>query len=168
MSWLQLVDGIAPSHALGINTINMALLLPMMVGMGWLSDRIGRKPVLMVATALGFLAALPLFWMMHHNTLWQVLIGQFGFVVVVGAFLGAQPSAMVEAAPPEVRCTAIAVGYNVTLGLIGGLSPLVASWLVHRMGDNLSPAYLLMAAAAVSFVTILQFRETGRQHLALA
>jgi MHS family proline/betaine transporter-like MFS transporter len=168
VSWIQLADGIAPAHALGINTINMALLLPVMIGMGWLSDRIGRKPVLIVATALGFLGALPLFWLMHHDTVELVLAGQFGFVVAVGAFLGTQPSIMVESTPPEIRCTAIALGYNVTLGLIGGLSPLVATWLVERTGDNLSPAYLLMGAAAVSFLTVFLFQETSKERLALA
>src|SRR5262249_27302951 len=124
VSWLQLADGIAPAHALGINTLNMALLLPMMIGMGWLSDRIGRKPVLIAAAAATFLGALPLFWLMLQGSTLQVLIGQFGFVILVGAFIGTQPAIMVEATPPEVRCTAIALGYNVTLGIIGGTSPL--------------------------------------------
>ena len=168
VSWLQLADGIAPAHALGINTFNMALLLPMMIGMGWLSDKVGRKPVLLVGTVVGFLGAVPLFWLMLHNTIWMVVLGQFGFVVAVGAFMGTQPSIMVEATPPGVRCTAIALGYNVTLGIIGGLSPLVATWLVHRTGDNLSPAYIRMAAAAVSFLSLMAFREPASERLALA
>lgn len=168
VSWLQFADGIAPAHALAINTLNMALLLPMMIGMGWLSDRIGRKPVLLFATLWGLVGALPLFWLMHHDTTWMVVLGQFGFVIAIGAFLGAQPTTMVEAAPPEVRCTAIALGYNVTLGVIGGLSPLTATWLVSRTGDNLSPAWLLIGAAAISFVSILMFRETYKARLALA
>ncbi len=168
VSWLQLADGIAPAHALGINTINMALMLPMMIGMGWLSDRIGRKPVLLFATIFGLVGALPLFWLMHHDNAWLVLLGQFGFVVAIGAFLGTQPTVMVEATPPEVRCTAIALGYNITLGVIGGLSPLAATWLVQRTGDSLSPAWLLMAAAAISFVSVLQFRESHKDRLTLS
>lgn len=168
VSWLQLADGIAPAHALGINTINMALMLPMMIGMGWLSDRIGRKPVLLFATVFGLVGALPLFWLMHHDNAWLVLLGQFGFVVAIGAFLGTQPTVMVEATPPEVRCTAIALGYNITLGVIGGLSPLAATWLVQRTGDSLSPAWLLMAAAAISFVSVLLFRESHKDRLTLS
>lgn len=168
VSWLQLADGIAPAHALGINTINMALMLPMMIGMGWLSDRIGRKPVLLFATVFGLVGALPLFWLMHHDNAWLVLLGQFGFVVAIGAFLGTQPTVMVEATPPEVRCTAIALGYNITLGVIGGLSPLAATWLVQRTGDSLSPAWLLMAAAAISFVSVLLFRESHKDRQTLS
>ena len=69
---------------------------------------------------------------------------------------------MVECAPPSVRCTAVALGYNSALGVIGGLTPLVAAWLVERTGDEIAPAFLIMAAAAVSFLSVLQFRETYR------
>jgi MFS transporter, MHS family, proline/betaine transporter len=65
----------------------------------------------------------------------------------------------------QVRCTAIALGYNVTLGIIGGLSPLVATWLVQRTGTDYSPAFMIMAAATISFLAVLSFRETYREAL---
>jgi MHS family proline/betaine transporter-like MFS transporter len=161
VSWLQLADGIAPARALEINTISMVVLLPVMIAMGRLSDRVGRRPVLLGATAIGFVGALPLFWLMHHPDTGLILLGQMGFVVAVGMFLGAQPTLMVEATPPDVRCTAVALGYNVTLSVIGGLTPLAATWLVYRTQNDLSPAFLVMAAAAISFVSVLRFRETA-------
>jgi MHS family proline/betaine transporter-like MFS transporter len=166
VSWLQLADGIAPARALGINTISMALLLPLMVTMAWLSDRVGRRPVMLAATAFAFVAAWPLFWLMHSSDPAIVLLGQLGFVLSVGTFVGCQPAIMVETVPAKVRCTAIALGYNVTLGVIGGLSPLVATWLVERTANNYSPAFMIMAAAAVSFLALLSFKETFRAQLA--
>jgi MHS family proline/betaine transporter-like MFS transporter len=65
---------------------------------------------------------------------------------------------MVEEVPAAIRCTAIAIGYNVTLGIVGGLSPLVATWLVERTADQLAPAYMVMAAAVISFLSVLAFR----------
>jgi MHS family proline/betaine transporter-like MFS transporter len=50
VSWLQFADGIAPARALEINTLSMVMLLPLIVAMGWLSDRIGRRPVMTGAT----------------------------------------------------------------------------------------------------------------------
>ena len=160
VSWLQHVDGISPARALGINTISMAALLPLMVATAWLSDRIGRRPVLLGATAFAVVAAWPLFWLMHSASPAVVLLGQLGFVLCIGAFLGCQPALMVETVPAEVRCTAIALGYNVTLGVVGGLSPLAATWLVERTGNDYSPAFMIMAAAAVSFAALLSFSET--------
>src|SRR5262249_58152829 len=61
VSWLQTADGIAPAHALAINSLSMAALLPVMIVTGLLSDRLGRKPVLLLATTLGFLRPVPLF-----------------------------------------------------------------------------------------------------------
>ena len=61
-----------------------------------------------------------------------------------------------------------ALGYNITLGVIGGLSPLAATWLVERTHDSLSPAWLLMGAAAISFASALLFRETHKDRLTLA
>jgi MFS transporter, MHS family, proline/betaine transporter len=162
VSWLQLADGVAPAQALDINTASMLLLLAVMLGGGWLSDRVGRKPVLLGATAVAFLAAVPLFWLMHHPNVGLALMGQMGFALVIGMFLGAQPSLMVEATPAAVRCTAVALGYNVTLGLIGGTSPIAATWLVYRTGNDLSPAFLIMIAAAISFIAVRRFGESSR------
>lgn len=95
----------------------------------------------MAAFVLGSVGAYPLLWLMHHQSLAMIVLGQLGFVAIVGMFFGALGGAMVEAAPPEVRCSATALGYNITFGVAGGLSPLVATWLVHRTGDDLSPAF---------------------------
>jgi MHS family proline/betaine transporter-like MFS transporter len=165
VSWLQLVDGVAPAVALEINTLSMIVLLPVMVAMGWLSDRVGRRPVLLAATVLGVAGALPFFWLMHHGTPGLVLLGQLGFVVVLGGYIGVLPTTLVEAAPLVVRCTAIALGYNVTLGIVGGLSPAVAAWLVDRTGNSFSPAFMIMAAAAASFLAVLRLAETHRAPL---
>ena len=168
VSWLQLVDGVAPAKALGINTISMTLLLPLMVATGWLSDRIGRRPVMMAAAAFAMVAAWPLFWLMHSPDPAMELLGQLGFVLAVGAFIGCQPALMAEATPAGVRCTAIALGFNVTTGIAGGLTPLAATWLVERTANDYSPAFMIMAAAAVSFLALLSFRETFRAPLDVA
>ena len=164
-SWIQTADGIAPDHALTINTLSMSFLLPALLVSGWASDRVGRKPVLLLAAFLTAAAALPLFWVMHHPTPALILLGQSGFGVLVGMYSGAQATAMVELAPSRIRCTAVALGYNACLGVFGGLSPLVATWLVARTADHLAPAYLIMAAAAISFVAALGMPETYRKPL---
>jgi MFS transporter, MHS family, proline/betaine transporter len=155
VSWLQFADGIAPAQALTINTISMTLLIPAEIAMAALSDRIGRRPVLLAVTGLAVVAAWPLFWLMHGHEQWMILAGQIGFVVLVGGYYGCLPAFMVEAVAKDVRCTAIALGYNVALGLIGGVSPLAATWLVHRTDNDYSPGFMIMAAAAISFLVLL-------------
>ena len=162
VSWLQTADGVAPARALEINSVSMALLLPVMIAAGLLSDRVGRKPVLLLATLLGFVGAVPAFWLLNHPSVMFAFLGQLVLVLMIGIYGGTQPTIMVEAAPAQVRCTAVALGYNICLGIIGGMTPLAATWLVNRTGDETAPAFLIMAAAAVTFATILWFRETYR------
>jgi MHS family proline/betaine transporter-like MFS transporter len=102
---------------------------------------------------------------MHSTNPSLLLLGQLGFVIIISAFSGTLPSVMVEAAPLEVRCTAISLGFNVTLGILGGLSPLVAAWLVHRTGNDYSPAFMIMAAAPISIFALLKFKESYRMVL---
>jgi MHS family proline/betaine transporter-like MFS transporter len=162
VSWLQTADGIAPARALEINSLSMAVLLPVVIATGLLTDRIGRKPVLLLACILGFVGALPVFLLLNHPSALLAQLGQLGLVVMIGLYGGAQPTIMVETAPLPVRCTAVALGYNISLGVIGGSTPLVATWLVNRTGDEIAPAFMVMAAAAVTFATLLWFRETYR------
>jgi MHS family proline/betaine transporter-like MFS transporter len=163
VSWLQLVDGLAPEQALDINTFSMAALIPAIIAAGWLSDRVGRKPLVIAATVAGFVGAAPLLWLMHHPDPTLIVLGQLGFVMMLAPALAAQPALLVESTPAAVRCTVIAVGYNMSTGILGGLAPLAATWLVHRSGIDLSPAFIAMAVAAISFTAVLTFRETNPQ-----
>ena len=164
-SWVQTADGISPAHTLEINTVSMMVVLPAKLASGWLSDRFGRKRVMMVSTVLAVIVALPLFWVMYHPSPVMVLLGQMGFSVIVGLFSGTLMTTLIESTPSRIRCTAVGLGHNACFGVIGGLTPLVAAWLVARTADELAPAYLIMVAAAVSFFGAWRMTETFRTPL---
>jgi MHS family proline/betaine transporter-like MFS transporter len=110
------------------------------------------------------IVALPLFGVMYHTSPALILLGQMGFGLIIGLYSGTQATTMVESTPPQIRCTAVALGYNACVGVIGGLTPLV--WLVGRTADELAPAYLIMVAASVSFFAAWGIKETYRMPLA--
>ena len=168
VSWLQMADGIAPTHSLAVATLSETALIPATLFMGWLSDKVGRKAILVTAAVLAIVGAWPLLWMMHHPSALPVLVGQTGFVIIVGMVSGAIPAALVEATPYHVRCTVVALGYNTALGIIGGLTPLAAQWLIQRTMDDLSPAYMIIVAGVISLFATLFQRETYQDPLKVA
>jgi MHS family proline/betaine transporter-like MFS transporter len=150
---MQTIGKLSEAAALEINTVNMIALLAVFPVAGWLSDRMGRKALLVAGIGGLLVLSWPLFWALHHpsSASWN-FAGQLGFVVLIGLFGGALPVTMVETTPREVRCSAISVGYNLSVGVLGGMTPLVATWLLQRTRDDLAPAYYIMAAALVSLV----------------
>ena len=165
VTYEKVVVHLKAAEALDINTVNMGILLLIVPGAGALSDRLGRKPVLLTATLGVFVFAWPLFWLMHHPVFAIVLLGQMGFSLFIGLFLGVVPVAMVENFPGRVRCTGLSIGYNLTLGLIGGTTPIVTTYLIERSHYDLSPAYYMMLAAAISTGVVLNLPETYKQAL---
>jgi MHS family proline/betaine transporter-like MFS transporter len=127
-----------------------------------MSDRYGRKPVMLASAALGFITACPLFWLVTQPVPGLVLAGQLVAAMFVGLFSSSMPALFAEASPAHVRCTAVALGYNLCLGILGGLTPFAATLLVESSGNQLAPAFLIMGAAALAFLSVLSFKETYR------
>jgi MHS family proline/betaine transporter-like MFS transporter len=161
VTYMQAVGGLSEVTALEINTINMAILLAMFPLAGWLSDRLGRKPLLIVGIGGLLVCSWPLFWALHHHSADYNFYGQLGFSILIGLFGGALPATMVETTPRAVRCSAISIGYNLCVGLLGGTTPMVATWLMSRTHDDLSPAYYVMGAAAISLAVVFTLPETA-------
>jgi MHS family proline/betaine transporter-like MFS transporter len=149
-TWLHQVGGVPVATALLLNSLALALLMAMTPAIGALSDRIGRKPVLLFG-ALGLaLLAVPLFGLMRHATVAAIVIGQFGCALFIACFAGAGPAFMVEAFPKHVRCSGLSVGYNLSLSIFGGTVPMVAVYLIAATGNTLAPAWYLAAIAVIA------------------
>ncbi len=140
------------SNPLLLNTIGLACLLPVIPLAGWLSDRFGRRALLMTAGIGILLCSWPLFIVFQQGDDGMILVGLVIFALLIGMAQGPTPAMMTELFPPEVRLTGIGIGYNVTLALFGGTAPLISTWLISATGTAIAPAFYLMAAAAISLV----------------
>lgn len=156
-TWLQQVVKIPGAEALGINTSAMGVLLITSPLAGIASDRYGRRIMLMLGAGGLVVFAIPLMWLMAQGTAWSILAGQGGLAFLLALFAGGLPAAMAELAPWRVRCTVLSVGYNVGIALLGGTTPLVATWLVSRTGVTLSPAIYLSVACGLAFLAAFRF-----------
>ncbi len=157
VTYMQDVGGLTEAVALEINTLNMVVVLVMTPLSGWLSDRVRRTPLLIVSIGGLLLLSWPLVWALQHHSAGWNLAGQFGFAILIGLLCGVIPVTMVEMTPPAVRCSAISIGYNLCVGVLGGTTPMVATWLIKETGDTYSPAWYLMGAAVISLTVVVFF-----------
>ncbi len=145
-------------HAYLVNTVSMVLLLALLPVSGALSDRFGRRRVLLVGMILNALLVYPLFVAVDTSQVAFALAAQLGFAVLIATIQGPMPAYMAEMFPTRIRASALGISYNVTLGLLGGTAPLVATWLIESTGDLAAPAFYLAFLSVVSIVALLTLR----------
>lgn len=133
---------------------------------GMLSDRIGRKKVLMTASIAFVIFTVPAFMLLESGTFTVIILIQ----ILLGGMLalndGTLPSYLAEMFPTRVRYSGFAVSFNLSNALFGGTAPFVATLLIASSGNVIAPGWYLMAAAVISLVAVACSVETSKKPLA--
>ncbi|MET7603971.1 glycine betaine/L-proline transporter ProP [Streptomyces avermitilis] len=158
--------GYSETHGLLVLIVTMLLLMLVISQVGKLSDRYGRKPLLM-AGMLGFLVlSIPAFLLVKQGSLVAVSAGMLMLGLSLVCMLGTMSAALPALFPTQVRYGSLSVGYNLSASLFGGTTPLVITALISATGTDMMPAYYAMAAALVGVITVACMKETAQQPLA--
>jgi MHS family proline/betaine transporter-like MFS transporter len=125
------------------------LLVPLF---GALSDRIGRKPVL-VASLVPFLGvAYPLFYWVHASpSFGNLVVMQLVLCGLLGAFSGPWATTLAEQFPTRIRAIGLGIVANIGATL-GGFAPFIVTWLIEATGSPIAPVFYVMFGAAISLV----------------
>ncbi|WAT02965.1 glycine betaine/L-proline transporter ProP [Rouxiella chamberiensis] len=149
----------------------LLIIIAIMVGMlfvqpvmGMLSDRFGRKPFVLVGSVGLFILAIPCFILIQSNVIGLIFLGLLILAVLLNCFIGVMASTLPAMFPTNIRYSALAIAFNVSV-LIAGLTPTIAAWLVESTNNLFMPAYYLMVVAIIGFVTAIFMKETANKPL---
>ena len=167
-TWTQKYMKLSPAAALWSNTIGLVVLMAAIPLMGHLSDRLGRKPLLIACCIAFIVVPYPLFtYLASGDASFGMLIAiQILFALLISMFSGAGPAAIAEIFPTRSRSTWMTSGYALAVAIFGGFAPYISVWLIERFGSPTVHVYYLIAAAVVSTAVIWGLRETAFEELA--
>ena len=126
---------------------------------GSLSDRIGRRPLLLLIPVLTILLAYPVMrWLVAAPSFERLLAVELLYSFFFGVYNGAMVPFLTEIMPAEVRTTGFSLAYSLATAVFGGFTPAIATWLIQQTGNKASPALWLSGAAGVSLMGLLLSR----------
>ena len=130
---------------------------------GAISDRVGRRPVLIAMPILVLATAYPLMgWLVDGPSFGKLLITELIFSAYYAIYNGAMVPMLTEIMPAKVRTAGFSLAYSLATALFGGVTPLVSSYLIRETENRASPALWLSAAAAISLVGALSLKTRAR------
>jgi MFS family permease len=140
---------------------NLIGLVAVLFG-GWLSDRIGRRPVMIFPRLLFLILLFPIFqWMVEARSAFALILGS-SLLSLLGAIGGgAFYAALTESLPKRIRGGTFATIYAFSIALFGGTTQLIVTWLIHVTGDPLAPAYYWLAAATIGTIAAMLILESA-------
>jgi MHS family citrate/tricarballylate:H+ symporter-like MFS transporter len=152
---LSAADSLAVTFCIGLSNF---FWLPVM---GALSDRIGRRPILLAFTLLTVATAYPaLAWLVAAPTFGKMLLVELWLSFLYGSYNGAMVVALTEVMPVDVRTVGFSLAYSLATALFGGFTPAVSTWLIQATGNKGAPAFWMMFAAACGLAgTLFLYRR---------
>jgi MFS family permease len=129
--------------------------------MGSLSDRIGRRPLMLTCTVLALLTAYPaLSWLVSKPSFSKLLAIELWLSFLYASYNGAMVVFLTELMPAKVRASGFSLAYSLATALFGGFTPAVCTYLIHATGNQAMPGLWLSFAAATGLAAVILSRRT--------
>ena len=153
-------DSLVVTLAVGVSNL---FWLPVM---GALSDRIGRRPILVACTVGTLLTAYPaMAWLVGHASFGSLLAVELWLSFLYASYNGAMIVHLTEIMPPEVKTAGFSLAYSLATAIFGGFTPAVSTWLIHLTGNRAMPGAWVSLAAAMALGAALLSGRRARASL---
>lgn len=159
-SYLNVVLGYGETKGLIFILIIMFIMIPIVLLMGYFSDRIGNKSIIIGGLIGLILLSIPSFNMIRSGSNLMVFFGLMILAILLSTFEATMPSMLPSLFFTEVRYVALAITFNISVSLFGGTTPLMMSWLIKITENQMVPAYYIMAACLIGIVTMFFVKDT--------
>ncbi|MFF0596261.1 glycine betaine/L-proline transporter ProP [Streptomyces antibioticus] len=153
------------THGLLVVLGMMVLMMAVQPFAGALTDRVGRRPVIAAGCAGFLVLSVPALLLIRQGSLFAVALGMGALGLLLVCFTAAMPAALPALFPTKVRYGALSIGFNVSVSVFGGTTPLVVTALIGATGNMMMPAYYMMAAAVVGGVAVWFMAESAGRPL---
>lgn len=164
-SWMKIYFGIPLSEALTINTISLCVIAILLPLLGFLSDKIGRKVILLTGV-LGFVFfSYPLFLLLQSGVFTTILLAHISFALMTSLIYAPLPATLVELLPTPIRCSGMSLPFNLGNAVFGGTGPFIVTYLIHLTDQPVAPSFYLILAAVVMLAVVVALRETHKAFL---
>lgn len=151
--------GLPYTPALLVVLAVMVILMGLVPLSGHLSDRVGRNPILYTACGMLLVLSVPTFFLIAQGSYVLVFLGTLLLGPTLLCFNSTLPGTLPALFPVGARYGSLAIGYNVSVSLFGGTTPLIAASLVAATGSKLMPAIPLIAAGIIGAISVYYTRE---------
>ncbi|MGC1303210.1 MAG: MFS transporter [Caulobacteraceae bacterium] len=142
-----------PAAAFAASAVGQAMTLVGAIFGGWLSDRVGRRPVMVLPSLAQLAVVIPIFsWITRTRSPMGLIVGMAIYALLGAIGSGVFHTAFSESLPARIRGSAFAITYALAIALFGGTTQLVITWLIHATGSIMAPAWYLLAASGFGVI----------------
>ena len=164
-TYLQTTTGLEATPALLYILGMMLVIMVVIIPVGALSDRIGRKP-LIVTSCVGFIVlGYPAFMLLALGTVFGTVAGLVILGLLLVLLLGTMSATLPALFATDVRYGGFSIGYNLSTSIFGGTAPFVLETLVISTGNNATPGIYLVVASVISLAAVIAVTESARKPL---
>jgi len=157
------VIGYSPDQctlASGLALITLTVTFPFAA---YISDKVGRKPVILVSCIALITFTYPIFLMINANSYYLAVLSQILLSITVGFHMGPIPIILVELFPTNIRFTGVALSCNLSAAIFGGTVPVIGTVLYQITGDRMALAYYLTFLATLALLIISFYKESYKK-----